>query len=112
MNTVYFRHVTSNELPKYPIDATTYAHSEFPYFSIYEEFNDIMGNFPKVKSVGQSASTEEPVVRPRVVDLSGVGHNGQLYDSSKSSSCGIFSSNQDSEDEIRDVETLERKIRL
>lgn len=70
LNSIHFRHVTGKNPPETPIDARTYVRLGYPFYSIYEEPNDIAGDFLDVQSIGQIDGVLEPQVHPKVVRLS------------------------------------------
>ncbi|RYP35756.1 hypothetical protein DL767_003701 [Monosporascus sp. MG133] len=61
--------------PPCPIDASTYAEADLPFFDLYEEPSSIAGDFEALKSVNEIeqdrglAEESEPPVKPRLVKL-------------------------------------------
>lgn len=80
LNSAAFRSVTGHNPPECPINASTYANANLPFFKLYEEPSAVYGAFDAVKSVNKIeqerglADGSEPSVKPRVIRLVKDGH--------------------------------------
>ncbi|RYP25732.1 hypothetical protein DL768_011427 [Monosporascus sp. mg162] len=75
LNSTAFHAVTGHTPPPCPIDASTYAEANLPFFDLYEEPSSVAGDFEALKSVNEIeqdrglAEESEPSVKPRLVKL-------------------------------------------
>jgi hypothetical protein len=67
LNSASFSRVTGLPTPLTPIDARTYAEHGYPFFEMWEEPTDIVGDFARVLSVSQIEGSPDAAVEPRTI---------------------------------------------